>query len=590
MKVLRIAVLCAAACNASPLVSNAPGTATGSRIPKTLQLAGHPASGATWTGSGSFAQAFASVRDYGAAGDGVTDDSGAVQAAADAVASAHGGTIFFPPGRYRIATQINYIRNGDDDHDVHFVGVGGSSALLLDAPSVVAFYIGNVGLVTFEKLTFLPYSYGSVNVEYAILVSSAWRAAVRDCDFFGLRASQSVIYVDTAGMQIDNCGFRGSMASFGVVSVRRYRNIRISDSQFTDYGLYAGGYYSQTGASSWINIGDPTIGVPAQDDSVADFNVLIERTGFDEGAFTAVHIDSGDAMVHPKVTLVDCNHLIGVGDSYWVRNVDRLELVRCGWRARTQPHNALTLTGVRQLVIDRGDVNADATSAARVVADAGSEIIKISDMAGSPLVLSTAPTTRVIYDQAGLRSLAPFTTASRPSAAGLAAGAAIWNSDTAQPNYADGAGNWVSITTTTGNWTFSGNDASLSAPGMMGFKNFSAYDGPPSAVPASPWIGAVLLNGWANVGGAYSTAGFFKDISGTVHLRGAIRHGISARVPVFQLPPGFRPATTLLLGGGYRSGGRPAGVQVDPTGDVAFLTDGRTELESVDGISFLAEQ
>jgi hypothetical protein len=43
-----------------------------------------------------------SVKDFGAVGDGVTNDTAAIQAAIDSVSSA-GGTVFFPPGTYRIA-------------------------------------------------------------------------------------------------------------------------------------------------------------------------------------------------------------------------------------------------------------------------------------------------------------------------------------------------------------------------------------------------------------------------------------------------------------------------------------------------------
>ena len=41
-----------------------------------------------------------SVKDFGAVGDGVTDDTAAIQAAIDAVFAANGGTVFFPSGVY----------------------------------------------------------------------------------------------------------------------------------------------------------------------------------------------------------------------------------------------------------------------------------------------------------------------------------------------------------------------------------------------------------------------------------------------------------------------------------------------------------
>src|SRR5699024_2776777 len=42
----------------------------------------------------------ASVRAFGAVGDGETSDTVAIQAAVDAVGAAGGGTVFFPPGEY----------------------------------------------------------------------------------------------------------------------------------------------------------------------------------------------------------------------------------------------------------------------------------------------------------------------------------------------------------------------------------------------------------------------------------------------------------------------------------------------------------
>src|SRR5215204_1003383 len=47
------------------------------------------------------------LTEFGAAGDGVTDDGPALQAALDALAEAGGGTLLVPAGRYAIVTPVS---------------------------------------------------------------------------------------------------------------------------------------------------------------------------------------------------------------------------------------------------------------------------------------------------------------------------------------------------------------------------------------------------------------------------------------------------------------------------------------------------
>lgn len=52
------------------------------------------------------------VKENGAVGDGVTDDSTALQAIFDAVRLAGGGTVYFPVGTYRVTTHTHPVRGG----------------------------------------------------------------------------------------------------------------------------------------------------------------------------------------------------------------------------------------------------------------------------------------------------------------------------------------------------------------------------------------------------------------------------------------------------------------------------------------------
>lgn len=76
-----------------------------------------------------------SVLDYGAAGDGVTDDSVAVQAAMDAVA-VNGGTVMFPAGVYLVGSALSLSNTGDTQSTtprVSFVGDGSRASRILFA-------------------------------------------------------------------------------------------------------------------------------------------------------------------------------------------------------------------------------------------------------------------------------------------------------------------------------------------------------------------------------------------------------------------------------------------------------------------------
>jgi hypothetical protein len=70
-----------------------------------------------------------SVKDFGAKGDGVTDDTMAIQAAINSF-PAGDGTVFFPAGSYKVTDTITVAQNR-----VHLVGAGSWATQLLFAPT-----------------------------------------------------------------------------------------------------------------------------------------------------------------------------------------------------------------------------------------------------------------------------------------------------------------------------------------------------------------------------------------------------------------------------------------------------------------------
>lgn len=107
------------------------------------------------------------------------------------------------------------------------------------------------------------------------------------------------------------------------------------------------------------------------------------------------------------------------------------------------------------------------------------------------------------------------------------------------------------------------------------------------------WIGIapILINGWEAWSFEISPVAYFKDASGIVHLRGAIKSGIVDSI-AFKLPQGYRPqfrssyAQVSVNATGTRILGE---IRVLPNGDVHIMPGMGNAFLSLDGIAFRAE-
>ncbi|MEY0217048.1 phage tailspike protein, partial [Providencia rettgeri] len=134
---------------------------------------------------------FVSVKDFGAKGDGVTDDTKAIQAAIDSFSNRkiRGGTVFFPSGEYLISDSININRDAGD-----------------------GFYFPNVPAKNLDNITLLGEAKGG---DY---VYQGWGTTIRQVNenlngiwFFqyssGGRVKDIQVTGARCGVKFDNCLF-----------------------------------------------------------------------------------------------------------------------------------------------------------------------------------------------------------------------------------------------------------------------------------------------------------------------------------------------------------------------------------------------
>ncbi|HEX4460418.1 MAG TPA: glycosyl hydrolase family 28-related protein, partial [Polyangia bacterium] len=96
-------------------------------------------------------QGWINVKDYGATGDGATDDTTAIQSAIQAAQSVGGQYVVEPPGTYVITSTLTVGQNG-----VHIVGSGINATTMKFAPAShsVAFTVGTGGALGTMTMTY----------------------------------------------------------------------------------------------------------------------------------------------------------------------------------------------------------------------------------------------------------------------------------------------------------------------------------------------------------------------------------------------------------------------------------------------------
>ncbi len=578
------------------------------------------------------ATAMFDLRDYGAVGDDVADDAPALQAALDAVADAGGGTIFVPPGIYRIASAV-WCNFGGRAAVVAVRGCGSSAQLHIACPTTVtAIELANLESLLFEDLVFVGTPGTTTDARRAVFFSTILQALVHRCDFYGVSsivADGAVIRALETDLRITASAFRGcggnSGAGAAVVRNDNWRAVTVTDTSFVDYGYLNGVFHSKTpiaAPEAWVRVGNVQ-----SPQTFLGGHVHIARVFMDEGALFGVAC-LPNAATSPKIESVIVSGMSMNGAGFtgsnavrvqWARNV-LVEHSRFGYTQNLGL--AIVLRQVDAAVIDgcqcrdgMNRISADnevqsLTIRESVYAELASDATEtrvfkggvesyqmraLGEIAANSLVVADPTATRrVMIAPAGSQPAAILGVAldSTPPAGGRtrvvrARGpqATVRSDGTA----AIAAGDAIAPSR-----TLAGRVRPVRSGPFVGYALGPAAASTAVTVPIMLMAGgreagevaATLQNGWTNVGGTFANAGFYVDATGHVHLVGMIQGGAAAAGTVlFTLPAGYRPTRSAEFR--VHSGTLPSSLLVRSDGIVSIRNAFSTSA-SLEGVIFRA--
>lgn len=247
------------------------------------------------------------LRDFGAVGDGTTNDGPALQNALNALAAAGGGTLIVPAGRYAIATPVSKDFTGLAQY-VSIQGV--ESSTLVPPPTssgmvlsrgldlVSEFYprtgsqftLTIKGLQQFliKDIAFVGTPGVASDAAITLYLDRIEDAVVRHCEFYGLstQAEGGAVLMNIASrLNIEQSVFLGCTANSGIYTsvVQNYfwKAITVSEAVFLDYGQRPELFGKLTVAPfSWINVSNAAL----PDNKYPRREVAIKSVFLDEGA------------------------------------------------------------------------------------------------------------------------------------------------------------------------------------------------------------------------------------------------------------------------------------------------------------------
>jgi hypothetical protein len=259
-----------------------------------------------------------SVRDYGATGDGITDDGPAVRAAMAAVANASTmgmKKLFWPAGQYRISSNVDNLGFGyapvTYQPGLTMEGVGSGSVIIADVGAGNAlFRFDNFLHFVVRNLLFRGFTTSHfTDCGWLGIVGSIQMAVFEDCTFLGIGADDRVLWTINSDIILERCDFDGSVGVNSVLKFDPWSKVELNDINFSDNATFGaagigkvGGNANQNIPGAWLEVG--TTG--PLNNAYSQGTVTLRHVRCDENAYAAIKINGGGVVIQ-RVLLEDVN-------------------------------------------------------------------------------------------------------------------------------------------------------------------------------------------------------------------------------------------------------------------------------------------
>lgn len=184
---------------------------------------------------------------FGAVGDGTTNDQAAIQAALAAASSAGGGIVFFPKGTYLITTAIPL------DNLVSMVGVGADKSIITVNSAIDGAFqlLSSTSLDSPFIIQGLTFQASQSNTGSQLYLAAACQCLVRLCVFGGnaFAAGNGIEYNADVRLDVQNCWFNINSATLSGIlgdAGATGSEVRIRDCVTVGPASFSGSFFELT--------------------------------------------------------------------------------------------------------------------------------------------------------------------------------------------------------------------------------------------------------------------------------------------------------------------------------------------------------